>query len=152
MSKVGIPIGTGSKTISGVTNDMGATAYLGATAPPITIGETLLIIENGFLGNYMQGTVTGFSGSTLIMNITSAGGTCGTAPNAMNSNCKRWLVTTLPSTVIQNNLTSGSMFTITEDTAVHTTVSGIQFAQGSGGGGVAEEIYLTRNNPNGIAI
>ena len=148
-----IPIGTGSKTFSGVTNDMGATAYLSATAPPITTGETLLIYENGFLANYLEGTVTSFSGSTLVMNITSAGGTCGTVvPNAMNSNCKRWLITTLPSTVIQNNLTSGSMFTITEDTAVHTTVSGIQFAQGSGGGGVAEEIYLTRNNPNGIAI
>lgn len=149
-----VTIGTGSKTFSNVTNDMGATAYLNATAPPITTGESLLIIENGFLGNFMQGTVTSFSGSTLVMNITGSGGTCGaSAPaNTMQSNCKRWLITTLPSTVIQDNLTSGNMFTIKEDTAVHTTVSGIQFAQGSSGGGAGGEIYLTRNNPSGIAI
>ena len=102
VESLAIPIGTGSKTFSGVANDMGATAYLSATAPPITTGETLLIYENGFLANYLEGTVTSFSGSTLVMNITSAGGTCGTVvPNAMNSNCKRWLITTLPSTVIQ---------------------------------------------------
>ena len=144
---------TGTKTFSNVINDMGATAYLNATAPPITTGETLLVIENGFLANYMEGTVTSFGGSTLVMNITSAGGTCGTVVNnAMNSNCKRWLITTLPSTVLQDNLTSGEMFGITEDTAFNTTITGIQFAQGSGGGGTGEDIYLARNNPSGIPV
>jgi len=146
-------IGAGSKTFTGVTNDMGATAYLNATAPPITTGQTLRIVENGFLANFMQGTVTSFSGSTLVMNITSSGGTCGTVvANAMTSNCKRWLVNTLASTTITDNLSSGSMFTITEDTSVHTTISGIHFAQGSGGGGAGGLIYFTRNNSGGVAI
>lgn len=146
-----ISIGTGTKTFGDVTNDMGATAYLSATAPPISTGETLLIYENGFLGNYMKGTVTSFSGSTLVMNITSSGGTCGaSAPaNTMQSNCKRWLITTLPSTVLVNNLTSGNMITVTEDTSYDTTITGIQFAQGSSGGGAGETIFLQRNNSPG---
>lgn len=148
-----ISLGTGTRTFSNVKNDMGANAYQNATAPPITAGQTLLIYENGFLANYMEGTVTSFSGSTLVMNITSAGGTCGTTvANAMNSNCKRWLITTLPSTILVNNLSSGNMINVTEDTSVHTSITGIQFAQGSSGGGEATAIYLTRNNSGGVAI
>ncbi len=142
---------TGSKTFSNVTNDMGANAYLNATAPPITTSETLLIYENGFLANFMEGTVTSFSGSTLVMSITSAGGTCGTNPggNNMISNCKRWLITTLPSTVLTNNLTSGAMITVTEDSSVHTVITGINFAQGSSGGGAGNAISETENTGSG---
>lgn len=147
-----LTLATGSKTFSNVTNDMGANAYLNATAPPITVGETLLIYENGFLANFMEGTVTSFSGSTLVMNITSKGGTCGTTEsNSMNSNCKRWLITTLPSTIIQNN-SSSTLVSVTEDASVHTTITGFQFAQGSGGGGTGETINIVRNNPSGIAV
>jgi len=120
----------------------------------ITPGETLRIIENGFVGNFMQGAVTNYSGGALAMNITSSGGACGASAPAgsMQSNCKRWLIATLPSTVLINNLTSGSMINITEDTSVHAIIAGIHFAQGSSGGGTGEEIYLTRNNPSGAAI
>jgi hypothetical protein len=148
-----LSIGTGTKTFTAVTNDMGATAYLNATAPPITVGETLRIIENGFLANFMQGTVTSFSGSTLVLNVTSSGGTCGTTSNnAMNSNCKRWLISTIPSTVLVNNLSGGAMFNITEDTSFHSTLTGVHIAQGSGGGGTGNNVYLNRNNPSGQAI
>jgi len=148
-----ISLATGSKTFSNVTNDQGATAYLTAASPGISTGQTLRIVENGFLGNYLQGTVSSFSGSTLVMNVTSAGGSCGAAANnAMNSNCKRWLVTTLPSTVLEDNVASGQMVGITEDSSFHTTIAGIKFAQGSGGGGAGSAIYLARNNSGGQAV
>jgi hypothetical protein len=148
-----VAIGTGTITFGGVIA-ASTDGVLSSAQPAITVGETLRIIENGFLGNFMQGTVTSFSGGTLIMNITSSGGACGAAApaNTMQSNCKRWLISTLPETVLVNNLTSGQMFSIIEDTEVNTTITGIHFGQGSGGGGAASAIYLGRNNSSGIAI
>ena len=147
-----VSIGTGTKTFSGM---IAATVngVLSNAQPSVTPGQTLIIYENGFLGNFMQGTVTSLSGGTLTMNITSSGGTCGaSAPaNTMQSNCKRWLITTLPSTVLTNN-SSAPMISVTEDTAFHTTITGIQFAQGSGGGGSGSAIFINRNNPNGVAV
>jgi hypothetical protein len=125
-----LTLGTGSKTFSAVANDMGASNYLNSVAPPITTGETLRIMEDGWAGNYMQGTVTSFSGTTLVMNITSEEGTCGqTDTNGMSSNCKRWLITTLPSTVICNNLSSGTMFGLTESTTYNVTLTGFFVGQ-----------------------
>ena len=144
-----VPIGDGSVTFSNVIAATTA-GVLSNAQPSISVGETLRIIENGFLANFMQGTVTSFSGGTLVMNVTSSGGACGTtAPNAMNSNCKRWLISTLPSTKLVDN--AGAMISITEDTSFHTTVTGIHFGQGAGGGG-GTIISLSRNNPNGQAV
>jgi len=128
-----ISLGTGTKTFSNVTNDMGASAYLNNTAPAIATGETLRIIEDGWAQNYMQGTVAGYSSGTLVMNITSEGGTCGSADtNGMSSNCKRWLIATLPSTVICNNLTGGgNLFTMGESTSAHMALSGIFVGNGT---------------------
>lgn len=149
-----ITLGTGTKTFNFVRNDQGATNYNNSVAPGISNGQTLRIIENGFLANFMQGTVTSFSGTTLVMNVTSSGGTCGTiVTNQMNSNCKRWLVSTLSSTVLTNNMTGNvPMFTVTEDSSIHTTLTAIRFAQGIGGGGMGSAIFLNRNDSGGQAI
>jgi hypothetical protein len=143
-----IPIANGTVTFSNVQ----ATNVSGSLT--ISAGQSLRIIENGFLGNFMQGTVTGYSGGTLTMNITSSSGGCGAAApaNTMQSNCKRWLISTVGSTFLQDNLSSGAMINVTEDTSVHTTITGIHFAQGGSGGGGANEIHLNRNNPSGVAI
>ena len=145
-----VSIGTGTKTFSGV---IAATVngVLSSAQPIVTPGQTLIIYENGFLANFMQGTATSLTGGVLTMNITSAGGTCGTAgpPNTMNSNCKRWLITTLPSTRLINN-SSSYMVTITEDSTVHTTVTGIQFAKGTST--APATIYINRNNSGGRAV
>lgn len=125
------------------------------TLPSFTAGQTLRVIELGFLANYLQGTVTSYNSSTgaLVMNITSYGGTCGTTTaSLMNSNCKRWMISTSPSvneTALINNLSSGAMFTITEDTSFDTSISEIHFMSGTTGG---DQIYLTRNGSSGQAI
>ncbi|MFZ0302299.1 MAG: hypothetical protein WAL75_06425 [Terracidiphilus sp.] len=121
-------IGTGSKTWTITSARVDGTFPLGPTA-----GQSLIVYELGTIGNYMAGTVTSYSGGTLVMNITSSAGSC--ADNSQ-SNCSRWLITTLPSTTIINNTTAGVFaFTIKEDTAFDTNLSGIQLTVGTGTGG-----------------
>jgi len=144
-----------------------ACAQLGVTPctnpfAQITTGETLYIYEFGFgpstnisNPNFMEGTVTSFNSSTgaLVMNITSSGGTCGQSSGGpkMDSNCLRWLVSTLPQTTIVNNLTGSPTpaFNITEDTSVNTTISGIQFTMGTNG---TQHVNINRTNTNGKAV
>lgn len=137
-SSTSLSLGTGGKTlILGSTNVSSSTLAISA-------GQTLTISETGTRSNYMTGTVTSYVGTTLVMNITSSGGSC---RNNSNSNCKRWLISTPPSTVIVNN-SSSILFDISEDLNVHTSLSGIKFAAGSGGGDVIHFNY----NPSGKAI
>src|SRR5260370_26520386 len=85
-----VSIGTGTKTFSGM---IAATVngVLSNAQPSVTPCQTLIIYENGFLRNFMQGTVTSLSGGTLTMNITSSGGSFGAFPPAdtMQRNRKR---------------------------------------------------------------
>lgn len=107
-----VAIGTGSKTF---------TIQAGLS---ISGGQTLRISENGARGSYMEGTVSSYSSTTLTMSIATTAGS-GTK--------KRWLVSTVPSTVITNN-SSSTLFALSESTAGHVRLSGIKIAQGSGGG------------------
>ena len=93
----------------------------------------------------MTGTVTSYSAGTLVMNITTNGGSCGSNGQ---SNCKRWLVSTQPATVLINNNTSTYLFSVTEDTVVHTNISGIKIAAGTGTVGGINFIYA----PGGQAV
>jgi hypothetical protein len=139
-----LTLGAGSKTAAILPDNAS-----GAT-PSITAGETLRISELGFRANFMEGTVTSYSSSTgaLSMNVTSSGGSCGTPgpANTMNSNCKRWLISTIPNTVIINN-SSSALIKLTESTSGHINVGNFKIAVGTG----ANDFYLTRAT-NGHAI
>ena len=123
-----LTIGTGSKTLI-----VSSTLVSGALT--ITNGETLTLSETGNRQNYMVGTVTSDSAGTVVMNITNTGGACGNSSDSVNSpsNCARWLVSTIPQTVLINN-SSTTMFSVTEDSTFHTNLSGFQIAEGSGTG------------------
>jgi hypothetical protein len=140
-----LTLGTGSKSLTiAPTNTTG-------TMPTINNGDTLRISELGWRGNYLSGTVTSFNSGTgaLVMNITSSAGTIGqTAANAMNSNGKRWLISTTPTTVITNNSASAVLFTITEQSAGNVEISGIKIAAGTG---AMKDFYLS-NAASGKAI
>jgi hypothetical protein len=112
----------------------------GFNASSITNGETLRVFENNNQGNYMQGTVTSYNSGTsvLTMNITSTSGSGST---------HRWLVSTIPATVLINN-SSGSMFSLTEDTSFHTSLSGIQLQSGTN---TNSEVLLLYNS-GGVPI
>jgi hypothetical protein len=104
-----LTIGTGTVTV----NIAGFSP--GFSASSISNGETLRVFENNAQTNWMQGTVVGFSSNVLTMNITSTGG---------SGTTHRWLVATMPSTVIVDNDSSGPLF---------ASLSGIQIATGSSG-------------------
>ena len=151
-----LTLGTGTLNLT-VT---GTTAVASSTPPSLkplstlgfTNGQTLNLSELSFPANFMQGTVTSWTPATgaLVLNITSSGGTCGThgQPNSLNSNCKRWLLSTVlaSSTVITNN-DATALFTIAEDTSVDTDVHGIQFNAGTG-----STVFLLNRTASGKAI
>jgi hypothetical protein len=113
-----LTVGTGSLTVNVAGFSPGFNAAVFAT------GTTLRVFENNARTNWMQGTVTSFSGSTLVMNITSSGG---------SGTTHRWLIATIPSTVLINNSTT-AMFSVTEDSVGNTRVGGFKIAAGTGAG------------------
>ncbi|MGH9688919.1 MAG: hypothetical protein ACRD5K_17710, partial [Candidatus Acidiferrales bacterium] len=86
--------------------------------------------------NYMLGTVTSFNSGTgaLAMSVASDGGSCGNSSSSQSpSNCKRWLVSTVPQTVIINN-SSSTIFSVTEDSSFNTRLGNFKIQEGTGGG------------------
>src|SRR4029078_4247149 len=94
-TKSSVTVGTGSKSFTTTRSGL-----------PITPGQTLRIAEmaKGAGGipareNYMEGTVTSYSGTTLVLNVTSMAG-AGT--------WTFWWIATQPVTTIVNNYPNGA--------------------------------------------
>ena len=113
-------VGTGLKTF--------ATARAGL---PITAGQVLRIAKmpgspgsgQPARGTYMQGIVTSYSGTTLVMNITSTGG---------SGTWRFWWIATMPATTVVNAYQGNGnsydgMLRINQSQNGHTEVSGIRF-------------------------
>jgi hypothetical protein len=128
-------VGTGSKTF---------TTQSGLS---ITNGQTLRIVRrviqtdgsNDVSGTFMLGTVTSYSGTTLVMNITSTGG---------SGTYAAWYIATEPLTTINYTTTSGSAFSITP-TNGNVELSGIKFVCP---GPLGYAIYLNDASPSEILI
>ena len=122
-----LTIGSGTKTLAILPAQVNGTLN-------INTGQTLTVSETGNRQNYMTGTVTNYSSGSLTLNVTATGGSCGNSSSSTSpSNCKRWLISTPPTTVLVNNSTS-PMFSVTEDSTGHTSLSGFQIAKGTGTG------------------
>lgn len=159
---------TGSKTFIINPTDVNKTS----SQLSLTAGTALVIQELGFKTNVMQGTITSYtpSSGSLLVNVTSASGTCGAAgpANTMDSSCARWMVGLVPQTVIINNdaLQGGTgneaLFTLTEDSTSNTDVSGFKIQAGTGqangfnvlaGGGkpiILHDIFWEQNGFDGV--
>lgn len=111
-----VATGTLVVDVAGFSNGFGASS--------IATGQTLRVFENGARSNWMQGTVTSFAAGLLTMNITSTSGSAKT---------HRWLLSTIPATVIVNN-SGATLFSVTEDSTIHTNLSGFKIAAGTGTG------------------
>jgi hypothetical protein len=135
-----LTLGTGTKTLTVQGVDPG-------TVLSISPGVSLTIAETGTEANFMTGTVSSYNSGTgaLAMNITSSGGTCGS--NNL-SNCGRWLISTPAKTTIINSSTSVPLFNITEDSTVHTNISGIYVTAGA----VQQHVYFLNHAAGGQAI
>jgi hypothetical protein len=107
---------------------------------PITAGETLRIAKMPHppggggsesnppaRGTYMEGTVTSYSGTTLVMNITSTAG---------SGTWRFWWIATQPATTIENNYNNGAgnnngatpLISVSQNQAGLTEIAGIHFA------------------------
>jgi hypothetical protein len=114
-SRSNVAVGTGSKTF---------TTQAGLN---ILAGNTLRIesmpLNNGTLdgrGTWMQGTVTSYSGTSLVMNITTSGG---------SGTHDFWKIETIPATTISHGTDANTLFTLNESTAGSIELTGIRVAQ-----------------------
>lgn len=108
-------IGTGTKTMP-----------VQASGLPITAGQWLRVSRTGTRGSYMEGTVTNYSGTTLVMNITTTAG---------SGSSTRWLISTVPTTVLIHNVAAGNpVVTLTEHTSQRTQFQDIKIVAGTGTG------------------
>jgi hypothetical protein len=153
-SSSALTLGTGNRTLAILGTGVTGTPPKNLT-PNISNGQTLHIAETGSRQNFMDGTVTSFSGGVLTVNITRFGGTCsiqGGSGGLSPQNCKRWMISTVPSTVIINNSATAPLFAITEDTSVHTTISGIKIAHGSSTANGTFTFYNGGNSGQAIIV
>jgi hypothetical protein len=109
-TKTSATIGTGSKTFTTT-----------RAIPGITAGQILRIAKmpnsispRKSRENYMEGTVTSYTGTRLVMNITSTGG---------SGTYQFWWIATKPQTTVINNAT----LSLSGSKAGSIEVSGIQF-------------------------
>ncbi len=124
-TKSSVVVGTGAKTFTTTRSGL-----------PITAGQTLRIAKMPHppggggsesnppaRGTYMEGTVSSYSGNTLVMNVTNTAG---------SGTWTFWWIATQPATTIVNNYSSGgnpstSLIQINQSLAGSTEIDGIHF-------------------------
>src|SRR6266550_1393328 len=127
-TKSSVTVGTGSKTFTTTRSGL-----------PITAGQTLRIAKMphppggggsesnpAARGTYMEGTVTSYSGTTLVLNVTSTQG---------SGTWTFWWIATQSSTTILNNFNNGAgnnneatpLIQIQQNQAGNTEIAGIHF-------------------------
>lgn len=115
-----VTIGTGNKTFttqSGLAISAGQTMKIERTGGIVSGGN-----PTGAHGS-MTGTVTSYSGTTLVMDITSVEGT-GTHPV--------WMISTDAATTIVHNAAGSVLLSLTEDLSHSVELSGVRFVNATG--------------------
>lgn len=124
-----VAVGTGSKTFttqSGLFITNGQTLKIERTGTVVSSGQ-----PTGTRA-YMIGTVTSYSGTTLVMNITS---TSGSGTHSV------WIISTSAATTLTHSASASTLASLTEATGGNVDFSGIFFVNGSGTG---DFIHLNR--------
>ena len=120
-------VGTGTKTFTVAYGNSNAWAT-------VTNGMTLKIEQTCNGANFMQGTVTSVSGTTLTMNITSSGG---------SGTHGIWIVGSIPTTTIINNAGAGYLFEVAANGTTNEEIAYIKFQGGSGTSYLLKQDYGT---------
>jgi hypothetical protein len=127
-SKSSVTFGTGTKTFtvqSGLSIANGTTVRIWQTA---TDAYT----------NYMLGTVTSLSGTSLTVNVTT---------NTGSGTRGIWLIVTEYTTRIVHSAGTNDLLPITESTTASVDISGIQFTHGTGTGKFITLAYTSGGQP-----
>jgi len=112
-----------ARSTSSVAVGTGLKTFTTQSGLSVTASQKPRISVTGTRATYMEGTVSSYSGTTLVMNITSTGG---------SGTYVRWIISTNPTTVLINNAGSDNLININEATAGSVDVSGIKIAVGTG--------------------
>ena len=117
--------------------------FSGAT---FTGGLPVRVFQEGNDPAYMLGTVSSYSGGTLHVTVSSSAGSvsCNAAP------CPRWLVATNPATTtkIVNSSSTNPLWSVSEDTSVHTSIGNLQFVAGT----ISQNIFILNYTSGGQAV
>jgi hypothetical protein len=120
------------RTLASTTVGTGSKTFTTQSGLAISNGQTLRVVrriiqtngESDVSGTFMEGTVTSYSGTTLVLNVTSTGG---------SGTYAAWYIATKPLTTISYTTASGAAFTITPTTG-NVELSGIKFVGPPAGG------------------
>ena len=115
-----VAIGTGAKTFttqSGLAITAGQTLRIERTGTEVSGG-----VATG-TRTWMEGTVTSYTSTSLVMDIASTAGS-GTHPV--------WIIITSATTTITHSAGANVLLTLTESTAGNVQVSGLRFVTGTG--------------------
>lgn len=121
-----VAIGTGTKVFT-VTNTLDVLA-----------GQTLRIESILNTDNFMEGTITTYTGDTLTMSIAGDGG---------SGTHHYWIISTIGTTVVQNNAGSTDLISATEDASHTVEIGNIQFLGGTGTGDTIDTARVSGGRP-----
>jgi len=116
----------GSSTTSNTIASSGNKTFTVAAGLGFETNETITAVQksDGAV-NYMTGTVASYSGTTLVIALTSSGG---------SGTYTQWNFRQAGSTIIVNNAGTAVLFMITEDTTTACHVQNIHFKRGTSSG------------------
>ncbi len=115
------------RSLSSAAVGTGSQTFVTQSGLNISAGQILTVesmpLTNGTVdgrGTYMRGTVTSYSGTSLVMNVTATGG---------SGTHDFWKIETQASTTINHGSDSNVPIAITESTAGSVEITGIRFTQ-----------------------
>lgn len=117
-----LAIGTGSKSFT-------VTSGTVISASGFTVGETITAHYKARAADYMTGTVTSWNGTTLVLNVTSVGG---------SGTFSAWTFTADGFTRIVHNAGSATLFTLNRDSSAPVILDGFDIVSGTGSGSMVE--------------
>jgi hypothetical protein len=120
------------RSLSSVTVGTGSKTFTTQSGLSITVGQTLRVVrriiqtdgESDVSGTFMEGIVTSYSGTTLVLNVVIQGG---------SGTFSAWYIATQPLTTINYTTASDAAFSITPTTG-NVEISGIKFIGPPAGG------------------
>jgi hypothetical protein len=139
-TKSSVTVGTGPKTFTTTRAGLPITAgqVLRIAKMPSRPGHPMVAREN-----YMEGTVTSYSGTTLVMNITTSGG---------SGTWQFWWIATQPATTILNNYNNRArnnnaatpLIRVLEPPNGSVEISGLQLRQARGSNSALIGLYASQ--------
>lgn len=111
-----LAVGTGSKSFA---------IRSGSTFDGFTVSETITARHKHEADNYMTGTVTSWNGTTLVLDVSSTGG---------SGTHAAWVFEQAATTTITHDASTDALFAITKDATHSTELSGFRLVRGTGSG------------------